>query len=129
MRDRRFLWEAPDDSISAPLTDDGDAQVVEALLDYQIATRGGDLFVEVGDRVTYCFADNLSVKLTVLTVDSLSNPRHTIVNEQTPLAQAILGLSQGDEDTFNAPGQKARRIRVLKIDRQGSVVGKMCATA
>jgi very-short-patch-repair endonuclease len=125
----RFLWEAPDDSISAPSRDDGDAQVVEALLDDEIAAAGGDLFVEVGDRVTYCFADNPSVKLTVLIVDSPSNPRHNIVNEQTPLAQALLGLSQSDEDAFNAPGQKVRRIRVVKIDRQGSVVSKMSATA
>lgn len=40
-----------------------------------------------------------------------------IVNEQTPIAQALLGLSPGEVSDLAIPGQKARQMRVLKIQR------------
>ena len=98
--------------------EEADQKVVEELSE---PTHDGhtDLFVELGDRVTYCFSDSPSVKLTVHIVDGPSNPRFNIVNDQTPLAQALLGMSLGEEDTFNAPGQKGRIVKVVKIDRHG----------
>lgn len=41
-----------------------------------------------------------------------------IVNEQTPLAQALLGLSPGDVGELAVAGQKTRQLRVLKVQRQ-----------
>jgi transcription elongation GreA/GreB family factor len=77
-----------------------------------------DIIVEVGDRVTYCLVDDSSERHSVLIVDSEGNARMAIINERSPLAQALLGLGQGDVGTLHAPGQKAREIRVLAIRRQ-----------
>ena len=41
-----------------------------------------------------------------------------IVNEETPLAQALLGMSPGDIGILEIPGQKPRQLHVLKIQRQ-----------
>ncbi len=76
-----------------------------------------DLFVDIGNRVTYSFVDNPAEKNTVLIVDSESNPKMDIVNEHTPIAQALLGLSQGEIGQLKAPGGPARALRVLKIHR------------
>lgn len=124
-----FPWEESQDDLDvAPVPEmerDADTKAIEALLEDEAGTVVEDLFVEVGDRVTYCFADAPGTKLSVLIVDSESNPKHNIVNEQTPLAQALFGLGQGGEGTFTAPGQKNRLIRVIKIERQETVIGKM----
>lgn len=72
-------------------------KVVEELAEVIPATAGGeDLFVEVGNRVTYCLMDDPNDRHRVLIVDSPSNAKMGIINEQTPLAQALLGLSPGD---------------------------------
>lgn len=80
-------------------------------------TDAEDLFVEVGNRVSYCFAENPTEKHTVLIVDSESNPKLNILNENTPLALALLGLSQGETAQLEVPGRPARALRVLKIHR------------
>lgn len=77
-----------------------------------------DVFVEVGDYVTYCFTDTTNEKHSVLIVDSKSNPKQNIINEHTPVAQALLGLSTGEENLLNLPGGKSMTVRVLKIQRQ-----------
>ena len=77
-----------------------------------------DLFVEVGDRVTYSPLDAPNDRHSVLIVDSASNVKMGLVNEETPLAQALLGLSPGDVGTLDIPGQKSRQLHVLKIQRQ-----------
>lgn len=77
-----------------------------------------DLFVEVGDRVTYCPLDAPNDRHSVLIVDSASNVKMGLINEETPLAQALLGLSPGDVGTLDIPGQKSRQLHVLKIQRQ-----------
>ena len=74
--------------------------------------------MEVGDRVTYCLADDPAERHSVLIVDSESNVRMGIVNEQTPLAKALLGLSPGDVGDLEIPGQKTRQLHVLKVQRQ-----------
>lgn len=82
------------------------------------ADSSEDVFVEVGDRVTYCFVDNPGEKHSVLIVDSESNGKMGIINEHTPVAQALLGLSPGDIGELNIPGQNTRELRILKIQRQ-----------
>lgn len=77
-----------------------------------------DLFVEVGDRVTYCPVDDPGDRHSILIVDSESNVKMGLVNENAPLAQALLGLAQGDEGLLDIPGQRPRRIWVIKIQRQ-----------
>lgn len=41
-----------------------------------------------------------------------------LVNENTTLAQALLGLSPGDEGILDVPGGRSRVLRVIKVQRQ-----------
>lgn len=81
------------------------------------AASSDDAFVEVGDRITYCFVDNPQDKHTVQIVDSASNPKMNIVNENTPVALALLGCAVGEEGVLETPGGTGRKLRVLKIHR------------
>lgn len=80
-----------------------------------------DLYVEVGDRVTYCLMDNKEQKHSVQIVDSESNAKMGLINEETPLAHALIGLSPGEIGTIEVSGQPPRQICVLKILRQGEL--------
>jgi transcription elongation GreA/GreB family factor len=95
------------------------AQAVEELVEAVAASSGGeDVFVEVGDRVTYYLVDDPNERHSVLIVNSESNPKMGVVNEQTPLAQALLDLSPGDIGELEVAGQRNRQLRVLKVQRQ-----------
>lgn len=77
-----------------------------------------DVFVEVGDRVTYCPVDNPADRHSILIVDSESNVKMGLVNANAPLAQALLGLSPGDEGILEVQGVRSRHLRVIKVQRQ-----------
>ena len=76
-----------------------------------------DAFVEVGDRVTYCVTQAPDERHTVQIVDSPSNLRLGLLNEETPLARALLGNAAGDESSFHVPGHPPRTVRIVKIHR------------
>lgn len=82
-----------------------------------INASGLDVFVEVGDRVAYCFVDDPNVRNTIFIVDSPSNPKLKMLNEHTPIAQALLGLSVGEDSVLELPNGKSRSVRVVKIER------------
>lgn len=110
-------WE--EDDYDEAVEDEMAEQVAEELAEVVSATADeGDLFVEVGDRVTYSLVDDPNDKHSVLIVDSPSNAKMGIINEQTPLAQALLGLSPGDIGDLDVVGQRKRQVRVLKVLRQ-----------
>jgi len=77
-----------------------------------------DLFVEVGDRVTYQSVGDIEERHTVQIVDSPSNLRLGLLNEGTPLARTVLGLCVGDEPELKVQGQATRKLLLLNIDRQ-----------
>ena len=77
-----------------------------------------DIFVEIGDRVTYCVVDEPDKRLTVQIVDSESNARMGIINERTPVALALLGLSPGDIGEVVIHGQESRSVKVIKVQRR-----------
>ena len=81
-----------------------------------------DVFVEVGDRVTYCPVDDPADRHSILIVDSDSNVKMGLVNENAPLAQALLGLSPGEEGELVVQGGKNRRLRVIKVLRQEALL-------
>jgi transcription elongation GreA/GreB family factor len=87
------------------------------------ASDGEDLFVEVGDRVTYCPVDAPNDRHAVLIVDSQSNAKRGVINEETPVARALLGLSPGDVGELEIGGRKNRQLRVLKVQRHEELVG------
>lgn len=124
-RQRLSLSEEPaefDESLEDAVETQGaeaEEKTVETVTETLAASSGGeDLFVELGDRVTYCPVDDPNDRHTVLIVDSPSNAKMGVINELTPLAQALLGLSSGEIANLEVAGQKMRQLRVLKIQRQ-----------
>ena len=81
------------------------------------ASDSDDAFVEVGDRITYCFVNTPQDKHTVQIVDSASNPKMNIINESTPVAKALLGCAVGEEGVLEAPDGTPRKLRILRIHR------------
>lgn len=99
------------------------AQTIEEPVEAVSFSPGNeDLFVEVGDRVTYCYVDDPSDRQSFLIVDSSSNPKMGIINEQTPLAQALLDHSPGEVVELEVSDQKNRRLRILKVQHQGELL-------
>ncbi len=77
-----------------------------------------ELLVEVGDHVTYSVqAPQGEQRLTIQIVDSASNLRLNLVNEASPLAQALIGLCEGDESQLFVKGHDPRNLRVVSIKR------------
>ncbi|UGA39680.1 GreA/GreB family elongation factor [Chromobacterium haemolyticum] len=78
--------------------------------------------MEVGDCVTYCPVDDPADRHSILIVDSESNVKMGLVNENAPLALALLGLSPGDEGVLEVPGGRNRVLQVLKVQRQEGLI-------
>lgn len=76
-----------------------------------------ELFVEVGDRVTYEVLGPTPERHTVQIVDSPSNLRLGLLNEVTPLAQALIGLCEGDETTLTIGSSASHQLRVVRVER------------
>jgi transcription elongation GreA/GreB family factor len=121
-------WDANELETIASRTEEDD-RVIESLQQDESGANPEDLFVEVGDQVTYCFADRPSVRMSVHIVDGASVPGRNEFNEQTPIARALLDLAQGETGTLNVIGQKLRSFRILKIERQSSGLAAARATA
>ena len=77
-----------------------------------------ELYVEVGDSVTYCYVDTPDDRLTVTIVEGESNPKLNLSNENSPVAQALLNCAIGDEPELRVTGSGPRVLRLLKIQRQ-----------
>lgn len=97
-------------------------EVVEQELDPTLITSDDELYVEVGDRVTYCVVENPEERHTVMIVDTESNPRLHLINEETALALALLDLKVGDEAVVGVNSSQGHKVRVLKIQRQEEIV-------
>lgn len=76
----------------------------------------GGLEVEVGDFVSYCFVDNEAQEINVQIVAGQSNPDEGLINQNTPLAKALVGLCVGDEEVVKLPLEE-KTLRVLDIQR------------
>ena len=108
-------FEEMDEPQEMPRTeDDGGSNLNQS-------TSEDDLYVEVGDRVTYCFVAKPEECHSVMIVDTESNPRLSLINENTPLAKALLNTAVGDEPGMAIKGMPPRIIRVLRIQRQPSL--------
>ncbi|MHB8110274.1 MAG: DUF4011 domain-containing protein [Syntrophorhabdaceae bacterium] len=119
---RKALSKAePEDIYTSPLVEDDivpketeDSQENLGLSDLS----ANDKFVEVGDEVVYCFDERTDSRHKVRITQGKNNPKLRLVNENTELAQALLGLSPGEEAFFQIPGRQKRKIRLLKIQKQ-----------
>jgi len=104
---------APDEGLSAtPGREVGSRDYAET-----VGAQGLELFVELGDRVTYEMLVDPPERHTVQIVDSSSNPKLRLLNEDTPVAQALLGLGVGDHATLQVRDQPDRQLRILRIER------------
>ncbi|WP_371879983.1 DUF4011 domain-containing protein [Caballeronia sp. S22] len=119
--EREALAGAEEETNADWKTDDDDATEATEIIE-QGAGDATDIVVEIGDRVTYCLVDDSSERHSVLIVDSEGNARMAIINEKSPLAQALLGLGQGEVGTLQASGLKPRKVRVLAIQRQAELL-------
>ncbi len=111
-------WEEEEEIDEEAPVEPVQAAVAELVAELAESAGSDDLFVEVGDRVTYCPVDDSADRHSILIVDSESNVKMGLVNENAPLAQALLGLAPGDEGVLDISGQRSRRIRVIKVQRQ-----------
>lgn len=93
----------------------------EAPVQVDLAIRPVDedeeLYVEVGDTVTYCDVEAPTERKQVLITDGLSNFEQGIINAATPLARTLLDRAEGEEVDLVLPGRGPRRLRVLTIHR------------
>lgn len=80
-----------------------------------------EVFADIGDRVTYETLDGVRERHTVQIVDSPSNLRLGLLNDETQLAEALLGLKAGEESVLHVAGQVPRRFKVLEVVRQTSL--------
>ncbi len=76
-----------------------------------------EVFVDLGDQVTYETMIEPVERHTVQIVDSPSNLKLGIVNDQTPLAQALLGLCVGEWSELKIRDQAARKLKVIAITK------------
>lgn len=104
--------------VATALQEDGESPVIAIdVSDGGSLNDAPAIFIEVGDRVAYESVSEPVERHTVQIVDSPSNLRLGLINERTPLAQALLGLCQGDEAVLKVEGKPARKLRILSVDR------------
>jgi transcription elongation GreA/GreB family factor len=94
--------------------------VVNQDLNFEVAVEE-DLYVEVGDRVTYSPIENPEEKNTVLIVDEgESNLKFGVLKEDSPLAKALLGLTVGEIAKLNLKTNQKdvfNEFKLIKIDK------------
>lgn len=81
-----------------------------------------DAFVDLGDSVVYCFLDTPQQRHRVCIVAQALNDGHGVVNEDAPLALALIGLAVGEVGVLRVKGQPERKVRVIKIEHTPSAV-------
>jgi very-short-patch-repair endonuclease len=79
--------------------------------------RRADLFIELGDRVTFEIDSDSPERHTIQIVDSASNPKLGLLNDQTPVAQALMGLCEGDDAELRVKDYPVRTMRIVRVER------------
>ncbi len=106
--------------------EEADAEVpLQDLEEYKTHSQPPDddeqLYIEVGDAVTYCEVAEPERKLHVLITDAHSDFSQGLINEATPLAKVLLDAAEGEEVELSIPGKKVSVLKILKIERKKSV--------
>jgi len=130
LREReQFVPESSADELEDETVEDFEPEVIEEVQDAIERAKGDEvgpaaetdapeLFADIGDRITYETLDGVHERHTVQIVDSQSNLRLGLLNDETPLAEALLGLKAGEESVLHVAGQATRRLKVLEVVRQ-----------
>jgi hypothetical protein len=72
--------------------------------------------VQVGDKVTYVGTTGQSE--STVRIGLATDPGKSTIAYTTPLAEALLGLQQGEFASLTLPGRPTVRFRIVKIERQ-----------
>lgn len=81
-----------------------------------------ELFVEVGDSVTFTYMDRPDERNRIQIVGTATNLDQGLINEGMPLARALLGATEGEEVELQVPAKPKRILKVLKVERVGEQV-------
>ena len=76
-----------------------------------------ELFVEVGDWVIYSDVEKPDHKYKIKIVEGPDNIGEGIINEKKPIAQALLGGSEGEVIPLEIPRKPLQKFRIIKIER------------
>ncbi len=119
-----FYEEAEPEGVSARVPEAISAPVAAPLQpDLPLESIAGvgedeELFVEVGDRVTYI---DLEVapndRRVIQIVDTGHDPSLGLINEAKPLAQALIGAAEGEVMELSIDGRPSKHLKVVKIER------------
>ena len=91
--------------------------VQEALPFESTISEDEELFVEVGDWINYCDVEKPDHKNRIKIVEGPDNIGEGIINEKRPIAQALLGGSEGEVVPLDIPRKPIQKLRILKIER------------
>ncbi|OEZ60979.1 DUF4011 domain-containing protein [Duganella sp. HH105] len=121
----------PDESegIEPEDTDDRTEDTVEPNLDagertpatMVLATEDDEIVVETGDLVTYSNLDSIDAPNRVRITTFRNDLDQGFIAETTPLAQALLGAEISDEVVLRVPGKPVQTLRILAIQRAGTL--------
>jgi hypothetical protein len=73
-------------------------------------------YVEVGDIVTYEFADVPGKHEQLRIVERETNLQTGEVNENAPLARALFDMAVGEENELRMPNKPVRKVRIIRIE-------------
>lgn len=75
-----------------------------------------DIFVEIGNTITISFLDTPKERRAIKIVEGPHPNIPGVIGEDTPLAQAILGLEVGEIGTVNVTRHPPRKVKVIMIE-------------
>ncbi|QEZ47473.1 DUF4011 domain-containing protein [Cupriavidus oxalaticus] len=94
----------------------GEPAAAQDLVDVEaLPVRKEELAVEIGDLVTYSFADQPDARLQIRIVEGTAKAGPGEVHDYAPLGKALLDLMVGEENDLDV--HPSRVLRVLKIER------------
>lgn len=88
------------------------ASIINSLVD-----EDDEMFVQVGDTVTYVDVAKPHIKITITIVEGSGDREAGIVNVDLPVAQALLDAQEGDEVEMTFPDRPSHLLKVLSIER------------
>lgn len=83
-----------------------------------LKTEEDEVEVECGDLISYCNTEEPAHIYAVKITSTQTNFELGLVAEGTPLAQVLLGASEGDEVVLRVPGKKSATLRILSVRRK-----------
>ena len=100
--------------VVADSTEDGEtAETKKELIEGGVESEA---VVEVGDTVIYFEIGRPDSAVSVTIVSGPSNPNAGIIDKDTPVARALLGLAEGEPGDLITPAG-AKQIKVISIDK------------